>query len=905
MIGETLAHFKITGKLGEGGMGEVYLAEDTKLGREVAIKVLPELFAQDAERMARFAREAQVLASLNHPNIAAIFQLEHDADRHFLVMELVEGETLAERIKRGRIPVDEAMSIALQITEALEAAHDRGIVHRDLKPANINFTDSGSIKVLDFGLAKALESGAGSDSNPSHPSLSLSPTLTAQMTGVGVLLGTAAYMSPEQARGEAVDRRADIWAFGVVVMEMLSGQTVYAGKTISDTLAGILAREPEWEALPEDLPPMIQGLLDRCLQKETSDRLQAIGEARITIAGYLADPEAAKAQATAGQFAPQPAWRRALPWAALGLAAIFGVAAIAGWNRPMPLPEPDSMRLSVQLPVERTLMTQIGSSVVLSPNGDHLAYVTGDPATRSLHLRDLNQLESSVFTGGDLSYLPFFSPDGKWIAFVTPGELKKVSVSGGTPLTIAKVDFCRGATWAPDDSIIYTPKTEAPLFRIPAAGGEPEQLTTLDEEKEEVTHRWPHALPNGKTVIFVSHTENSNFSEGVVEGLNLETGQRKVLVRGGTYPRWASSGHLLYVREGTLYAVPMDPDTMELLGSPGPIIENLTTNEGDYGTAHYSVSDNGKLVYMEGSATSAGYSVVQVDREGAVSPLFEDLGAYWTPAYSPDGRRLAFDVSGNGGNGDVWVEDLELGIRTRLTFDDEDDTRPEWSPDGEWIFFASNRGESYDIFRVAADGSEQPVRLTENEFDEYPDSVTPDGNTLVFTMNNTDDNWDLMTMSLTGEDEPEVFLSTQFFEYGGKVSPDGKWLVYGSNESGGQEVYVRPFPSGRGEWRISDGGRGTYPTWSSKGDEIFFRRATGISVTSVDLSGDSFRSKRPQTLFEGAFVDLYPAYDYAVAPDAQSIAMFQGLNSTDKVDHVIMITNWFADLEETFANKAD
>jgi Tol biopolymer transport system component len=905
MIGETLAHFKITDKLGEGGMGEVYRAEDTKLGREVAIKVLPELFAQDSDRMARFGREAQVLASLNHPSIAGIFQLEHDADRHFLVMELVEGETLAERIKRGRIPLDEAMSIALQISEALEAAHDRGIVHRDLKPANINFTESGKIKVLDFGLAKALESGAGSDSSPSHPSLSLSPTLTANMTGVGVLLGTAAYMSPEQARGEAADRRADIWAFGVVVMEMLTGQTVYAGKTISDTLAGILAREPEWDALPDDMPPMIHNLLDRCLQKETHDRLQAIGEARITIAGYLADPEAAKAQAAVGDHAPLPTWRRVLPWAALGLAAIAGAAAIAGWNRSIPPAEPDSMRLSVQIPVEETLLTQIGSSIVLSPNGNHLAYVTGDPATRSLHLRDLNQLEGSTFSGGDLSYLPFFSPDGEWIAFVTPGELKKVSVSGGTPLTIAKVDFCRGATWAPDDSIIYTPEQEAPLFRIPAAGGEPEQLTTLDEENEEITHRWPHALPNGKIVVFVSHTENSNFSEATIEGLNLETGERKVLVRGGTYPRWADSGHLLYVREGTLYAVPMNPETMELQGSPGPVIENLTTNENAYGTAHYSVSDSGKLVYMEGSAVSAGYSIVQIDREGAISPLIEDLGVYWTPAMSPDGRRLAFDASTDGGNGDIWVEDLDLGIRARLTFDEADDSRPVWSPDGEWIYFTSNRGESYDIFRVAADGSEQPAQITETDLDQFPDSVTPDGKTLVYTEFNAEGDTDLMTLPIDGEGEPTVFLTTKFSEYGGRISPDGNWLAYGSDESGGQEVYVRPFPSGRGEWQISDGGRATYPSWSSKGDEIFYRTGTGISFASVDITGDTFRSKRPETMFEGSFVDLVPAYDYTVTPDAQRIIMFQGLGNSDITDHVIMITNWFADLEQTFANKPE
>ena len=901
MIGETLAHFKITGKLGEGGMGEVYRAEDTKLGREVAIKVLPELFAEDEERMARFSREAQVLASLNHPNIAAIYQVEHDADRHFLVMELVEGETLAERIKRGRVPADEAMAIALQIAEALETAHDRGIVHRDLKPANINFTGSGKIKVLDFGLAKALEAGAGADSNPSHPSLSLSPTLTAQMTGAGVLMGTAAYMSPEQARGEPVDRRADIWAFGAVLMEMLTGQTVYAGKTVSDTLAGILAREPEWEALPDDLAPVIRNLLDRCLQKEIGDRLQAIGEARIAIAGYLEDPEAAKSQALAVEYEPVPLWRRSLPWAVAGLAAI---AALIGWSRTLEIPEPDSMHLNIEMPVERTLLTQIGSSVVLSPDGTHLAYVTGDPATRSLHLRDLSQLEGSMVTGGDLSYLPFFSPDGEWIAFVTPGELKKVSVSGGTPLTIAKVNFCRGATWASDDTIIFTPEQEAPLFRIPAAGGEPEQVTTLDADEGEVTHRWPWAIPDSNIVLFVSHSQNAQFSEANIEALNLKTGERKELVRGGTYPRWADSGHLLYVREGTLYAVPMDPATLEVKGTPGPVIENLTTNEAAYGTAHYSVSNDGKLVYMQGSAVATGYNLALVDRAGGSTPIGDKIDVYWTPAISPDGRRLAMSILPGGSNGDLWVEDLDRNIRTRLTFSDGPDINPTWSPDGEWIYFSSNRGASTNIFRVAADGSEQPVQLTDDDLNQRPTSISPDGKTLVFSQQMAETQWDIMTMPLDGEGEPEVFLSTPFAEGAGKVSPDGKWLAYMSNESGEFQIYVRPFPTGRGEWQISDD-VSIYPRWSTGGNEIFFRTATGIASAAVDLSGDTFRAKRPEILFEGNFVTLFPNSDYDVAPGGDSFILFQGLSSGDITDHVVMITNWFPELEETFASQPE
>lgn len=562
------------------------------------------------------------------------------------------------------------------------------------------------------------------------------------------------------------------------------------------------------------------------------------------------------------------------------------------------------MQLSVEMPVERTLLTPIGSSVVLSPEGSLLAYVTGDPATRSLHLRDLNQLEGNMVTGGDLAYLPFFSPDGEWIAFVTPGELKKVSISGGTPLTIAKVNYCRGATWAPDDTIIYTPEQEAPLFRIPAAGGEPEQLTTLDKEKGEVTHRWPWALPDGNTVLFVSHTQNSQFAEATIEGLDIDTGERTVLMRGGTYPRWADSGHLLYVREGTLYAVPMDPVTMELEGSPGPVIENLTTNEGAYGTAHYSVSNQGKLVYMEGSAGATGYGVMQLDRGGEITPLIEEQELYWSPSVSPDGRRLAISVLPGGSNGDIWVEDLDRGIRTRLTFGEGDDTGPVWSPDGEWIYFASRGGDSYDIFRVAADGSEQPVQLTEEENSQRPTSISPDGKWLVYTETTKENAADIMVLPLDGEGEPQVFLSTPFAEVGARVSPDGNWLAYHSNESGRWEIYVRPFPTGRGEWKISSE-ISAYPRWSSRGDELFFRSTNGVSVASVDTTEGSFRAKRPRKLFEGEFVNLFPSWDYDVFPDSRNFVMFQGLSSSDKVDHVVMITNWFPELEETFATTPE
>jgi serine/threonine-protein kinase len=569
MIGTSLTHFKITAKLGEGGMGEVYRAEDSKLGREVALKVLPEIFAQDEDRMARFAREAQVLASLNHPQIAGIYQVEQSESVHFLVMELVEGETLAERIARGPLPKEEALRIALQMALALEEAHERGIVHRDLKPANVKITPQGQVKVLDFGLAKALEDDP-SDAD-SKPGLAHSPTLTAQMTGVGVLLGTAAYMSPEQARGDQADRRSDIWAFGIVLTEMLTGKTVYAGKTLSDTLAGVLAREPEWEALPEDTPRSVRRLLERCLAKDLRERLQAIGEARIAIENHLEDPDAEQAETiTAAEVAKIPAWRSALPWGLAGLLAVALLGSLFVF-RPEAATTATAapMRMGISLPEQKTIFRGYGSSAVLSPDGRRVAYVFSQGVNYEIYLHSLDQWEGTALTsaaGEGRPYQPFFSPDGDWIGFVTPSELKKVPVSGGTPITLASVNLPRGASWAADGTIVFAPTPRGGLHRLPSAGGESEPLTVLDEEKGEASHRWPQVLPGGKGILFTSHTGTSNFYDANIEVVVLETGERRVLHRGGTFGRYVESGHLVYVNGGTLFAVPFDLERLDVTG---------------------------------------------------------------------------------------------------------------------------------------------------------------------------------------------------------------------------------------------------------------------------------------------------------------------------------------------------
>jgi serine/threonine-protein kinase len=799
MIGQTLANYKILDKLGEGGMGEVWRAQDTTLGREVAIKVLPDAFTADAERLARFEREARVLATFNHPRIAGIYGLEDVDGRKLLVMQMAEGETLAERIDRGPIPPEQALKIALQIAEGLEAAHDKGIIHRDLKPANVTITANGDVTILDFGLAKALESSDASGSGPQG--LSLSPTLTAGMTTAGVLLGTAAYMSPEQARGEDADRRADIWAFGIVLMEMLTGNRVYAGRTLSDTLAGVLAREPEWDQLPADTPARVRSLLERCLEKESLQRLQAIGEARIAIERFLQDPTADEISTNDAGAQPKGI-KRHLPWVAVAvMAALLVVAAVF---RPWGATEEPTMRLEVKVSDDPLFVT-IGASVELSPDGRHIVYVTDGEAGRTLSVRALDQLEGTpLVTGSSQSqpYHPFFSPDGQWVGFVTPTELKKVPITGGTPIALCKANRGRGASWGPDNTIVFAPTRIGGLFTVSAAGGEPVELTTLDTESNEGAHYWPQVVPGGHVIFTVIHQGSGVADEAVIESVDMATGERKVLHRGGAYGRWVPSGHLVYIRENTLFAMPFDIDRMEATGSPSPMVQGVTTNSGN-GGSQISFSQNGTLAYVSGIIGVPEYPVMQMNRQGVVSPIWEEPGTYACPKLSPDGRRLSLTVLRDG-NWDVWVYDLEREVATRLTFNDGYDGDQVWSPDGDYLTFTSDRDGRENPYRKRADGSGEAERLAEIDHDFWGSSWSPDGKWILGEIQG--ESFDLWAIPADGSGEPVEYLATQFFERFPAISPNGKWVAYMSDESGRPEIYVRPFPAASGKWQISDGG---------------------------------------------------------------------------------------------------
>ena len=900
MIGSNVSHYKVTSKLGEGGMGEVWRAEDTKLGREVALKMLPDVFAQDPERLARFEREARVLASLSHPNIAGIHGIEEVDGKRFLVMELVEGQTLAERIQRGPMPIEEVVRIAKQIAEAVESAHEKGVVHRDLKPANVNITPDGNVKVLDFGLAKALVGDPMSGDNVNHD-LSLSPTLTQAMTGLGVLLGTAGYMSPEQARGKPVDRRADIWAFGCILYEMLTGQRLFTGETATDVIGAVVHKEPDLDELSSKVPAQIRRLLERCLQKDANRRLQSIGDARIALQEWLENPEAENVMA---EPVPQ-GWRRWVPWAIAASAAIVAALAISGiYGRAGSADSEPVRRFRVTL-TDQALHTAAGSSVAISPDGRYLAYVTSMGSDRALFLRRMDLFEGTQVVGGanfSAPYQPFFSPDGEWLGYVTPRELKKVSVSGGAPVTLAAVELSRGASWGPDGSIVVAPSPNSGLFLVSASGGELQPLTTLDEATGEATHRWPQFLPDRKSVLFTVAASSTDYQSAWLEIVDVKTGKRTVVHRGGSYGRYVEPGYILYVNDRTLFALPFDLGKKKATGPQLPVLEDIAGNLVE-GSAQYDVSSGGViLAYLEGAWETEPFAIVAVDRTGRTESLISELGVYGGPSLSPEGDRLALSVLRDD-NWDVWIHDLRRDVATRLTFSEGYDADPVWSPDGRWIAFASGEQGGTTVYRKRSDGSGQAELVpgaANLDSPAFPLDWSPDGEKLLAQSGAAGDLW---VVTIDGSEEPAPFLVTPFGEYNGAFSPDGRWIAYESNESGRTEVYVQAFPSGGGKWQISDGGGGQ-PRWSGDGRELFFRTDRGVMAAAITGTEDSFRADKAKLVFEGIFLGgtdglslpgvNFPDFD--VTRDGSRFVMFPGELRGAGLSSVNLVTGWSQEL---------
>jgi serine/threonine-protein kinase len=885
--GDKLGPYEVLDPIGAGGMGEVYRARDTKLKRDVALKVLPETFAHDSGRMARFQREAEVLASLNHPNIAQIYGTEE----HALVMELVEGPTLADRIKQGPIPVDESLEIARQIAEALEAAHERGIVHRDLKPANVKVRPDGTVKVLDFGLAAILQSTASGVADPAN-----SPTLTLGATQVGAIMGTAGYMSPEQAVGKPVDRRADIWAFGVVLYEMLTGQHLFTGETASHILADVIKGAIDFGKLPTSTPSAMRNLLKRCLDRDVKNRLQWIGEARIAIAHVGKDAEPARAAALQSRFG-------VVGWVAA--AVLAGVAGWGWWHSVQPTERP-LVRLDVDLGADVSLPSYENdplNAVVVSPDGMRLVYLASSSGGRPrLFTRRLDQLKATELPGTEGAVGPCFFPDGQWIGFFAGGKFNKISVDGGAVVPLVDVPgFPGGATWQEDGNIILAGAREAGagaggLSRVPSGGGAPTKVT---EANGDLGHVMPQTLPGAKAISFVAYSTLSP-DKARIDVITLADGHRKTVVPVGTSARYlptaSRSGHLVYTNKGTLFAIPFDLDRLETRGTAVPILDDIAYQAAS-GGAQFDVSRSGTLVYRKGTG-AAGMMTLQWlapgnDGVGKKEPLRSNPALYENLRFSPDGTRLAMVVDEQG-RPDVWIYDLRRGTMTRLTAGESSFTNVAWSPDSRYVFFGSLTN---GMFWARADGAGEPRSLTVSKAVQAPWSISSDGKRLAyFEIAGAPQLWTTPLEETNGQmksGKPEPFLKSRFADFNPAFSPDGKWLAYYSSATGSNEVFVRAFPDSGGRWQISNNG-GINPVWSPNGHDLLYQSGDQIMAAAYTATGDTFQQEKPRL-----WLSKIGGSAWDLAPDGKRVAVVTPVDNpgAPKQDHeVVFLFNFFDEL---------
>jgi serine/threonine-protein kinase len=900
-------------------MGEVYRARDTNLGREVALKVVSDGFVHDPERVARFKREAHILAALNHPHIAAIYGIEGVIGAQCLVLELVEGDTLADRLKTGPLQLNEAVGIARQVADALQAAHDKGIIHRDLKPSNIALTHDGQVKVLDFGLAKAVAPEAAS---VTAGDLTASPTITSPvvMTGVGTILGTAAYMAPEQAKGRVADKRCDVWAFGCVLYEMLCGKRAFEGEDVSDTLAAVLRGEPDWTALPATVAPAIRTLIRGCLEKDRRQRIADIAVALFVLDDPASVAPASAAPITSATIAPRPQlWRRmAIPsgtWL-IGVA----MAGIAVWFATRAtIPPPRVSRFLITPPSAAALtVSGVVRDVVLTPDGSRLVYL--GPNGTAL-VRALDQLDATPLTGLGTPIGPFVSPDGQWVGFFDEAfALKKVPITGGPTVTLGRADAGgRGASWGPDGTIIFATQNETTgLQRIAASGGEPTVLTHPDRASGEADHLWPEILPGGQAVLFTITATTGSLDQAQIAVLDLRTGTQTMLIRGGSDARYVSSGlgspkrgdrgggHLVYAAAGTLRAVAFDLARLAVVGTPVAVLPQLLT--GAAGAANMAVAADGTLVYLSGGGLSAlARSLVWADRQGQETPMPVPTRNYAYPRLSPDGTRLAVFIADQEGS-DVWLWDLARATLSRSTFDPGIDIYPVWTPDGRTVLFSSQRAGARNLFAQAADGTGVVTRLTESPNQQDATSVSPDGKRLVFTENAPTTGLDVMQLGLDGTHSVTPLVRTPFTERNGEVSPDGRWLAYEANDSGRFEIYVRPFPDvSSGYWQVSTDG-GTRPLWARNSEELFYLTPAGALMRVGVAREPTWAATAPTKLFEGGYGALatFVGRTYDVSPDGRRFLMIKPLGSPEPTDapaSFVVVLNWVEELSRLVPTK--
>jgi serine/threonine protein kinase len=869
--GARLGSYEIVSPLGVGGMGEVWRARDTKLGREVALKILPALFAADPERLARFRQEARLLASLNHPHIGAIYGLEESNGVDALILELVDGPTLADRIAQAPLPLDEALAIARQIADALEAAHEQGIVHRDLKPSNIKLRPDGTVKVLDFGLAKALEPAGSTTRDPRE-----SPTLTALATQLGVIVGTAAYMAPEQARGRLVDKRADVWAFGVVLYEMLTGRRAFEGEDVSDTLAFVLTREPDWSALPASTPTGIRRLLRRSLEKESRKRLADIRDARLEL-----DDGGADAPAPSPPHATSR--RERVMWASLA-AALALTAAAATMRSLRPVPASPELRVDIVTP------RPLDSSLAISPDGRKVAFVAEQNNRWRLWVRALDSGVLRPLPGTEGGRLPFWSSDSASIGFFTEGQMKRVDIAGGSPQVLAPIVTPGGGTWH-GDTILFAPNSSVgPILRMAAGGGEPVPVTRPSDR--EVGHRHPQFLPDGRHFLYAA---NIGGSLSRIHVGDLSGSPPVSLLEADGSPVYSGSGHLLFVRNGTLFGQEFDPATQSLRRTPVPIAEDVAVS-GTLVQSAISASATGAIVYRTGAAVGRR-RLIWFDRAGSELERLPDgdLSGISNPWSSPDGRRLAVHAMTNG-NVDVWILDLPRGVYSRFTSHPAPEALPIWSPDGRHIVFTSLRGGTADLHMKTADGSGTDEPLVTLPGNERPSDWSRDGRMLLFkTSDPSHGSSDIWALPLDDPKKAFVVVGSPADERDAQFSPDARWIAFQSDESGRPEIYVQRFPGPGGKERISNAG-GTQVRWRADGKELFYVD-TENALTAVPITLPSGQGApdigTPARLFSARLVQAGLAVarqQYVVSPDGAKFLA----NTIEEppTGHITLLLNW-------------
>jgi Tol biopolymer transport system component len=876
-------------------MGEVYRARDTRLDRTVAIKILPPHLSDDPTLRQRFEREAKAISNLNHPHICVLHDVGHQDGTDYLVMECVEGETLAKRLEKGPLPVEQVLKIGIELADALDKAHRQGIVHRDLKPGNVMLTKSG-VKLLDFGLAKSaapLAAGA---------TLTAAATRTTPVTQQGTIVGTFQYMSPEQIEGQELDGRSDIFSLGAVLYEMLTGKRAFEGKSQLSVASAILEKEPApINTIKPMTPPALDHTIKKCLTKLPDERWQSASD----LASEL------KWIAEAGSQADVPAEvisrrkaRERLSWAAAALFGLIAIVSTIGFVLRAPKTQ-QPMRLSAEIGADAKLYTDFGPSAIFSPDGTRLAIVaSSSDQKRRIYVRSLDQLQATALSDTENAQSPFFSPDGQWLGFFADGKLKKIFVQGGAGVTLCDAPNGHGGSWVEDATIVFAADIRVALSKVSSAGGTPQPLMTLDKQAAEVTQRWPEVLPGGEAVLYTSNTHGGNYEDAGIVVYSMSSGQRKTVLHGGYHSRYMASGHLVYMHEGTIFAAPFDLKRLEVTGQPVPILEGVVSTSGN-GGAQFSFSETGNLVYVPGRGGGTKLAIYWMDREGRFTPLRETPDNYANPAFSPDGRRLALEI-GDRARSDIWLDDWNRDTLTRLTFTGENSS-PVWTPDGQRIVYASREKVSgtYNLWWNRADGAGDAQRLTESKNNQFAQSWRPDGKVLAFHEFSSDTNWDILTLTVERNEksgwkpgEPKPFVNTAFLEAQPAFSPDGRWLAYSSDESGKLEVYVRPFPGPGGKWQVSTGG-GIFPVWSRNGKELFYRTADNkIMVATYTASDDSFHADKPQLWSPGQFTSFGNNLNFDLYPDGKRFAVLKapGVGEAPKVDKVSFIFNFFGEL---------